>query len=123
MTRALPEWIGATPDTPVPDRVKLRVFDRANEKCQICTRPLRRGHWDTDHIKAIINGGANRESNLQAVCVSPCHSDKTRADVAEKSKVYARRRSHVGLRKAKHLIPGSKGTAFKKKISGEVVRR
>ena len=26
-TRRVPEWVGATPDTRVPDRVRVRVFE------------------------------------------------------------------------------------------------
>ena len=28
MARSVAEWVGATPDTPVPPRVRLRVFER-----------------------------------------------------------------------------------------------
>lgn len=31
--RTLPEWRGATPDSPVPDRVKVRVFARYDGYC------------------------------------------------------------------------------------------
>lgn len=121
MARQLPEWIGKDDDTPFPPRVKLRVYERQNGICAVCTRPL--VHWDCDHTIAIINGGENRESNARAVCVRPCHSRKTAEDLAEKSAVYKRKARHVGIKKRKHLIPGSKGTRWKKKISGEVVER
>ena len=36
----LPEWVGETPDTPVPKRVRIRVFERDRGQCQICTRHM-----------------------------------------------------------------------------------
>jgi hypothetical protein len=95
MTRAVKEWIGKTPDTPAPPRVRLRVFDRDKGVCQITGRKVRLfDKWDLDHKTAIINGGENRESNLRLV-LRAAHRAKTKADVAEKAKVNAVRRAHV----------------------------
>ena len=80
MTRSVDEWFGATDDTRPPPHVRLRVLKSFNERCPKCTRDLSRNRWDCDHIVALANSGQNRESNLQPLCVSPCHSDKTRAD-------------------------------------------
>lgn len=103
MARAVPEWIGATPDTPIPDRVKLRVFLRFDGACPKCTRKLMPGQWDADHVIAIINGGENRESNLQPLCDTPCHSRKTKADVAAKSRTYKARKRNAGMRKPRTI--------------------
>ena len=97
MSRKLPEWIGANDDSAIPPRVKVRVFDKAGGCCAICTRTiigsLRPAY---DHIVGLVNGGGNRESNLQLLCVS-CHAGKTKADVAEKAIVYRKRAKHLGL--------------------------
>lgn len=121
--RTVPEWIGATPDTPLPDRVKLRIWGRDNGRCKICTRKCGVGGEPSafDHIVALVNGGQNRESNYQLLCV-PCHAVKTRGDVAEKSHVYRRRKSNAGIRKPSRFAC-SRNSKFKKKISGEVVLR
>src|SRR5262245_19063985 len=74
--RTIPEWIGATPDTPPPPRVQIRVYLKHHGKCPKRTRPLQPKSWACDHIVALINGGENRESNLQPLCVRPCHSNK-----------------------------------------------
>lgn len=104
--RSLPEWIGATPDTPVPDRVKVRVFDAHDGICHIAKRKIRPGEpWDTEHVRAIINGGENRESNL-APALRDKHIEKTAADLAEKSMVYRKRKKHLGLRGPRRTIPG-----------------
>lgn len=95
--RAVPEWIGATPDTPIPPRVKLRVFERHGGVCYLSGRKIRPGDkWDAEHVKAIINGGENRESNLKPA-LKALHTIKTRADLAEKSKVARIKAKHLGV--------------------------
>ncbi len=108
--RAQPEWIGKTDDTAIPPRVRLRVYMRHNGDCPKCDRKLVPGHWACDHIVALINGGEHRETNLQALCNSPCHSNKTALDVAEKSKVYRAAAKDAGIRKPSRI----KSAGFRK---------
>lgn len=97
--RELEEWIGATPDTPVPDRVKIRVYRRHHGICYIAKRPIRPGEkWDVEHVIAIINGGMNRESNL-APALRDKHKKKTADDLAEKAKTYRARKFNLGIKK------------------------
>ena len=107
MTRSVPEWIGKTDDTPAPKRVRLRVYARDEGRCQCGAcgyRLIRAGEaWQTDHYVAIINGGANRETNLRTLLVE-CHARKTGVDVAEKSMVARVRAKHLGLHKARRPI-------------------
>lgn len=123
MPRSLPEWIGETDDTPIPPRVKLRIFDRFNKACAECRRPVvGRLLPAYDHIKPLIGGeGRNIESNIQLLC-SECHAAKTATDVAEKSAIYQKRARRMKLTR-RHIIPGSKDSPFKKKLSGKVERR
>lgn len=124
MPRAVDEWIGKDADTPTPTRVKVRVFFRADGRCQICSRKLNSGDkWEVDHQQALCNGGANRESNLQILC-EWCHAAKTAKDVSEKARTYAARKRHLGVKSpSRRPMPGGRNSEFKKKISGEVVRR
>lgn len=97
--RAVPEWIGKTPDTPAPPRVRVRVFDRHGGHCCLSGRKIAAGEpWEIEHIIAIVNGGENRESNLVPVLADK-HRTKTAADVAEKSAIYQKRRKHLGVKK------------------------
>lgn len=123
MSRSVEEWIGKTDDSDVPPRVKLRVFERYQGVCQCgCSRRIMAGEqWQADHIVAVINGGQNRESNLHPL-LSKHHVEKTKEDVALKSKVYKKRSKHLGLKK-KSWFPGSKDSKWKKKLNGQVVRR
>lgn len=104
MARSTPEWIGKTPDTTAPARVQLRILARQNERCASCGIQL--GEImkpEFDHVIALVNGGENREGNLQALC-SPCHAQKTKGDVAEKAKVAHRRRNRFGLNRERPKI-------------------
>ncbi len=121
--RAVPEWIGKTPDSAIPARVKLRVFDRHRGICQITGRKIMPGDkWDCDHIRAICNGGQNREFNLQPA-IQKAHRSKSREDVAEKAKSDRIRKKHLGIRTAKRPMPGSKASKWKQKVGGEWVLR
>ena len=99
MSRELPEWVGKTPDSKIPPRVRLRVFERFGCVCQITGRSIRAGDaWECDHKIALINDGENRESNLRPVLAdSDAHKAKTADDVAEKSKVARIRKKHLGI--------------------------
>jgi hypothetical protein len=121
--RSVPEWIGATPDTAIPDRVKLRVYDAHGGICHIARRKIRPGEpWDAEHVKAIINGGENRESNL-APALRDKHPIKTAADLAEKAMVYRKRKKHLGFKVRGQKLPGCRDSFLKKKMNGEVVIR
>jgi 5-methylcytosine-specific restriction protein A len=106
-----------------PPRVRARVFGVFDGHCPLCTRKILTGErWILDHRIALINGGQNRESNLQPICGWCDRNIKTPADVAKKSKIADQRAKHLGIRK-RSSFPCSKDSPFKKKISGEVVRR
>lgn len=121
--RSVPEWIGATPDTPVPPRVKVRIWEREDGKCHITGRKIRPGEkWELEHKQALSLGGEHRESNLAPALVIP-HRKKTAIDRRIKAKNDRVRKRHLGI-KSKSKFPCSKDSPFKKKIgTGEVVRR
>lgn len=123
MTRAVPIWVGATPDTPIPPRIRVRVFERFGGRCQCgCGVLIRPGDkWEADHIVALANGGSNSEDNLQPLIVAH-HKKKTKADVAEKSKVAKKKARHLGVRQ-KSRFACSKDSKWKKRIDGTVVER
>lgn len=105
MARSTEEWIGKNDDSPIPPRVRLRVFDRCMGICHISGRKIRAGDsWDCDHIVALVNGGEHRESNL-APALRDRHREKTAEDVAEKATVYRKRAKHLGIKKKGSSIP------------------
>jgi 5-methylcytosine-specific restriction protein A len=122
MSRELPEWIGKTPDTPAPPRVRQRVFDRHDGICYLSGRKIMPGDkWQLEHPLALINGGENRESNLAPALVEP-HKVKTAEDVKQKAKNDRVRKRHLGIKKPSKFAC-SRDSKFKKKIDGSVVLR
>ena len=120
--RSLPEWIGATLDTPIPPRVRLRVFEAHGGVCHISGRKIRAGEkWEADHVIALINGGENRETNL-APALSDKHKAKTRADVRQKSDVARKRQKHLGIKTDSGRKLQSRGfdKTRRKKLNGTV---
>lgn len=120
--RSLPEWVGLTPDTPVPPRVRWRVFRRCGRRCSgTCRRKLRIGDgFICDHRIAIINGGENRERNLQILC-DWCNAGKTLADVRQKAKVYrAGSKQFHGFRSTHRPVPGSRASGIRKRMDWTV---
>ena len=114
MSRELPEWVGRTDNAAIPPRVKVRIFLEAEGKCRNCTRFIGGSITaEYDHITALINGGKHCESNLQLLC-NECHKQKTGADVAEKSRIYRKRASHIGLKKPRKITRW-------RKFNGEIV--
>lgn len=114
MSRSVPEWIGKTHDASIPNRVRLRVFERADGICHLSGRKIRPGDdWDCDHVVALVNGGEHRESNL-APAIRDKHREKTSEDVREKSIVARKRSKHLGIKKKGSSIPY-------RKFNGELV--
>lgn len=59
MSRAVEEWIGRSDDTPVPARVRLRVFEAYGGRCYLSGRKIMAGDkWEIKHKLAIILGGS-----------------------------------------------------------------
>jgi 5-methylcytosine-specific restriction endonuclease McrA len=122
MPRKVPEWIGKTPDTKIPPRVRLRVWERAYGACCRCGRNLLAGAtWQVDHRLPLILGGEHRESNLHVIC-SWCHFFKTTEEVAAKSKSYRVRAKHAGIRRKGRPMPGSKGSGIRRRMDGSTWR-
>ena len=120
--RAVKPWAPKSHDTPIPNRVRDRVYLRHGRKCDRCGVDIgARIPWEIDHIVALANGGEHCESNLQPLC-RPCHRAKTETDVAEKAKLYRIRCKHIGIRKPSRM-PGARNSKWKKKLNGQVVLR
>lgn len=104
--RSVEEWRGKSPDEQLPDRVRLRVWDRGHGRCHRCERSIRAGEkWTLEHLIALINWRAtkeyphgNVESNLGITC-DWCLPIKNGEDAGNKSAVHKHRVAHVLPRK------------------------
>lgn len=125
MPRSVEEWKGKTDDSTAPPSVRLRVLRRFNYRCQgnCGGRVIVPGKtWTCDHKIALVNGGENREANLQPLCEF-CNPEKNAADLAEKSKTFGMAATGFGLKTAKRPMPGSKASPWKRKMNGRTERR
>lgn len=95
--RSLPEWVADHPDQAVPQRVKLRIWERCGGKCALTGKKLRPGdEYDFDHIVPLALGGAHRETNLRVVS-REAHREKSKAEVSAKAKADRTRAKFLGI--------------------------
>lgn len=102
---------------------KRQTWDRAGGRCEACGKkffPGDKREYDHRDPDAITKN--NSPENCQLLC-HPCHLVKTGQDRKDIAKCNRVRAKHVGAYAPKRKIPGSKGTPFKKKVTGEVVKR
>lgn len=121
--RSVEEWIGKDDDAPIPPRVRSRTFEAKKGRCHKCGRKIKAADkWTCEHVIAIENGGANRESNLDLTC-SWCLPDKNAADAAIKKRLTKIMYRDRGIRSTSRPMPGSRDSQWKKKMDGTTVRR
>lgn len=126
MSRTVDEWIGPNDDAMPPPRVKDRIRERQGNKCALTGIELRPGvKVEYDHIVPLWLGGANTESNLQAVS-SDAHKRKTAAEAKVRAKCNRVRKRHLGIKSDKKSSWGNlgqrmDGTIYDKR-TGEIVR-
>lgn len=95
--RAVAEWIGKSADSKPPKSVLDRLFLRQNGRCALSGRKIRPGDTThADHVKALKDGGENREGNLQLV-LAEAHREKTSAENSARAKEKRLRLKHAGL--------------------------
>ncbi|MCY1243978.1 hypothetical protein D9M68_150710 [compost metagenome] len=119
--RSVSEWIGKTDDQKVPDRVRMRVFDREGGICHLTGEKIDpvRDEWGLDHKVALILGGEHRETNLFPAKKEP-HRRKTAVEMKVKSKIARTRKKHLGIAKTKSSLSHPR---FKRCMDGTVVDR
>ena len=107
------------------DQQRAKLFLDAGGKCAICTRKIRIGEvWEADHVIALEVGGDN--SRWQVLCPF-CHKAKSAADHKQAAKGRDVATSLIVPGKHRRSkgppMPGTKRSAFKKKMDGSVERR
>lgn len=66
MARSTEEWIAKHDDQAIPARVKLRVLERFERRCPVCSNEIKEGDGcDFDHVTPLADGGEHREANLR----------------------------------------------------------
>jgi 5-methylcytosine-specific restriction protein A len=94
--RSVAEWFGKTDDARPPKAVRLRVFAAHDGRCHWSKLKIQVGdEWDLDHIVALEDGGANRETNLAPI-LRDKHRQKTGAENSRRDKADRVRLKHLG---------------------------
>lgn len=105
---------------------RLDVLHAAGGLCHICgqTINLARGDkMEIEHVIPIALGGLDDAINTRPAHRA-CHAQKTKSDVKTIAKAKRVKAKHTGqFRPPRHIVPGSKASAFKKTLSGAVILR
>ncbi|NGP19154.1 HNH endonuclease [Devosia aurantiaca] len=86
-TAKLKEWVGRRPESMPGQTVLFRLHAKQGGICACgCGQVMNFNvdKIDCDHIVALIDGGENRESNLQLL-LNACHKVKTAAEASARS--------------------------------------
>jgi hypothetical protein len=109
-----------------PLSVRKQAWARANGICECgCERafgdhPKERPHYD--HELPDFLGGCNDLENCKVIRVD-CHQAKTAgSDISKIVKVRREDKRRSNLTAPKKKIPGSKGSGFRRKMDGTVVK-
>ena len=111
-----------------PRRVKALAFKRCCNAaglpfCEGCGAPLSAGNINFDHDVADGLGGEPTLDNCKVICRT-CHSTKTQTqDNPIMQKADRVKKKTYGIAKSKQQMPGGRGTKWKKKMDGTVVKR
>ena len=98
------------------------AFVRAAGQCEGCGARLTIGKFHYDHAVPIALGGDATLDNCRVLCVA-CHRDKTgRRDAPAIAKAKRLSDRHIGIR-PRSQFPCAGSGPYKKKISGEIIKR
>ncbi len=113
-SRAVPEWIGRTPDSEPPPHVVRRIFDTHFGRCHLTGREIDpiRDQWQVEHIRSLRNGGENRESNMAPALIEPHRVKTARENSAGAKADRVREKLVLGIRKSKRPLPCGKNSPW-----------
>ena len=124
--RAVPEWIGRTPEAMPGIHVLLRLHVKQGGKCACpdeCGQVMDfdRDEIDCDHIVALKDHGENRETNLQLLR-RKCHRTKTAAENIARADANRHKAKALTSRK-KSSFKTNRDGPFKMKMDGTIINR
>jgi 5-methylcytosine-specific restriction protein A len=107
--RAWKEWIGKTPDSKVPDDVRVRVYALWDRTCYLSGIKIRGKDWDLEHVIPLSMGGEHREGNLRPALQAP-HKEKSSEEAARRADADRAARFDAGIKSSSRL----RGPSFHK---------
>ena len=119
--------VGTTKRKRLSPRQRLAIWERDKGVCALCHHPINgvKEKWIVEHMIALELGGLDDEGNM-AVVHKLCADEKTNGksgDHAMAAKAKRVKRAHICIKKTKSPLPGGRGSKFKRKMDGTVVRR
>lgn len=107
---------------PLTRAQRLRMHDEHGSKCVICLEPIPAGEpFIDEHVIPLALGGSNDKFNRGPAHIG-CAKIKTQRDQRMIAKAKRQRMKHLGIKKPSSF-PCGKTSPWRKKVSGEVVRR
>ena len=107
----------------ISTKARVALFQKHGGVCHICGGKINVGEaWEVEHQIPFAMGGEDNESNWFPAHVK-CHRSKTTDDVAKIAKAKRREANHLGAKKSKSPMPFGRGSGFKRKMDGTVVKR
>ena len=116
------EDMGTTKRGNLSARRKLAIWEREKGKCMVCSVKLVTGKFIFEHVRALELGGTDTDDNIRLTCKG-CATEKTKQDHSTAARAKRKKTSVLGLKQSKTPMPFGKGSKFKKKMDGTVVRR
>lgn len=109
-----------------PAKVRKAAWERAEGCCEDCGLRLTGGPKDRPEFDHEIPDGLGGKPTLENCIVRcpPCHLVKTTTrDVPAIAKAKRIEAKRLGLRASKAIIPGGRGSKFKRTVGGRTVLR
>lgn len=104
--RSVEEWVGRTPDSKIPERVRLRIWRREKGRCYLTGAKIFPGDtFEFEHKKRLDDGGENRESNIYLALKEP-HKRKSAEERKRAKKADDTAKRYVGIRTPKTRLKG-----------------
>lgn len=119
--RSTEEWIGKNDDQAIPERVRLRIFERDGRRCYLCALEIRVSDGlDFHHHPPLADGGEHRESRIYSVH-RKCHRLVTATEAMARAETRQTVKKHYGIVKPKgRPLAGTKASGLRKRMNGTV---
>ena len=105
-------------------KMRADIFARHKGICHLCNMRVDAGQdWDVSHEIPLETGGKDDDTNWY-VAHRKCHRTHTaKVDAPLIAKVKRIHQRHIGAKKSRSPMPFGRGSKFKKKMDGTIVRR